>query len=152
MAGKKVPLPGSGRSPAGTRVGDVPEDEIMEVSVILKPKTPMVEPQTGGAAIAREEFAARYGADPGDIDQVKAFAKAVSYTHLDVYKRQHQDLAVRSHARPRPPRERFGRDRFGQSHKLSGNVAPLPVVSLPKSFQRILLRVQGHCGENHSQQ
>jgi kumamolisin len=84
MAGKKVPLPGSGRSPAGTRVGDVPEDEIMEVSVILKPKTPMVEPQTGGAAIAREEFAARYGADPGDIDQVKAFAKEYNLTVTEV--------------------------------------------------------------------
>jgi len=85
MASKKVPLPGSERRPAGTRTGDVPNDEIVEVSVILKPKTPMEAPQTGGAAISREEFAARHGADPGVIDQVKALAKEYNLAVTEVY-------------------------------------------------------------------
>jgi len=84
MAGNKVPLPGSERRPVGTRVGDVPKDEVIEVSVILKPKPPIEAPQTGGAAISREEFAARYGADPGAIDQLKAFAKQYSLTVTEV--------------------------------------------------------------------
>ena len=72
MASKKVSIPGSERRPAGTRVGDVPNDELVDVSVILKPKTPMHAPQSGGAIISREEFAARYGADPRAIEQVVA--------------------------------------------------------------------------------
>ena len=74
MAGKKVPLSGSERRPAGNRVGAVPKDEVMEISVILKPKARIEAPLKGGVAISREDFAARYGADPGAIDQVKAFA------------------------------------------------------------------------------
>jgi kumamolisin len=84
MASNKVPLPGSDRSPAGTRVGDVPKDEVIEVSVILKPKAPIAAPQTGRATITREEFAARYGADPRAIDQVKAFAKEFNLTVTEV--------------------------------------------------------------------
>jgi kumamolisin len=81
---KKVPLPGSDRRPAGMRTGNVPQDEVVEVSVILKPKTPMAAPQSGGAAISREEFAARHGADPGVIDQVKALAKDYNLTVTEV--------------------------------------------------------------------
>jgi kumamolisin len=84
MASKKVPLPGSERRPAGTRAGDVPNSEVVEVSVILKPKTPMETPKTGGAIISREEFAARYGADAGVIDQVKALAKEYNLTVIEV--------------------------------------------------------------------
>ena len=42
--GKKVPLSGSERQPIGTRVGDQPTDEIIEVSVILKPKVRATAP------------------------------------------------------------------------------------------------------------
>ena len=38
MKSKKVVLPGSERQPIGKRVGDQPDDEIIEVSGILKPK------------------------------------------------------------------------------------------------------------------
>jgi kumamolisin len=84
MASKKVSLPGSERRPAGTRVGDVPNDEVVEVSVILKPKTPMKAPQKGDAIISREEFAAKHGADPRVIDQVKALAKEYNLTVTEV--------------------------------------------------------------------
>jgi kumamolisin len=84
MAGKKVPLPGSDRRPVGTRVGDVPKDEVMEISVILKPKAPIDASQAGGKVITRAEFAARYGADAGAIEQVKAFAKEFNLTVTEV--------------------------------------------------------------------
>jgi kumamolisin len=84
MATKKVPLPGSERLPAGTPVGTVPSDEVVDVSVILKPKTPMQTPRTGGAVISREEFAAKYGADPDAIDKVKALAREYNLTVTEV--------------------------------------------------------------------
>jgi kumamolisin len=84
MASNKVPLPGSERHPVGTRVGEVPKDEMIEISMVLKPKARMEMPQAGSAAISREEFAASYGTDPGAIDQVKAFAKDYNLTVTEV--------------------------------------------------------------------
>jgi len=84
MAGNKVSLPGSDRRPVGVRVGDVPNDEVLEISVILKPKTRIAPLQRGDAPISREEFAARHGADSGPIDQLKAFAKEYNLTVTEV--------------------------------------------------------------------
>jgi len=81
MASNKVPLEGSRRLPIGTRVGSVPNDEEVEISVILKPREPVPLPQHGGATVSREEFAAKYGAAPAAIDQIKAFARE---NHLKV--------------------------------------------------------------------
>ena len=75
MDSKKVNLAGSELQPIGTRVGDQPDDEAIEVSVILKPKVRAVAPHEGGALVSREEFAARHGADSGAIEKVKQFAK-----------------------------------------------------------------------------
>jgi kumamolisin len=80
MNGKKVKLPGSERQPIGTRVGDQPKDEMIEVSVILKPKARAVAPHEGGATVSREEFAAQHGADSGAIDKVKQFAQENNLT------------------------------------------------------------------------
>ena len=44
MDSKKVNLAGSELQPIGTRVGDQPDDETIEVSVILKPKVRAVAP------------------------------------------------------------------------------------------------------------
>jgi kumamolisin len=74
MNPQKLPLPGSERQPVGTRVGDQPNDELIEVSVILKPKTRAVLPHAGGATVSREDFAARHGADSRVIEKVKQFA------------------------------------------------------------------------------
>jgi kumamolisin len=84
MASNKVSLPGSERRPVGVRVGDVPNDEVLEISVILKPKTRIAPLQRGDAPISREEFAARHGADSGAIDQLKAFAKEYNLTVTEV--------------------------------------------------------------------
>ena len=75
MNSKKVTLRGSERQPIGTRVGDQPENENIEVSVILKPKTRSTVPLHGGASTTREEFAAKHGADGAAIEKVKEFAR-----------------------------------------------------------------------------
>ncbi len=80
MSANKVILAGSERKPVGTRVGDQPGDERIEISVILKPKTRVVVPKAGGAAVSRKEFAARHGAAESAIEQVKQFAKENNLT------------------------------------------------------------------------
>jgi kumamolisin len=74
MNSKKVTLPGSERQPIGKRVGDQPNDETIEVSIILKPKARAVASQKG-AAVSRQEFATKHGADVAAIEKVKEFAK-----------------------------------------------------------------------------
>jgi kumamolisin len=71
----KVALAGSERRPLGTRVGDQPDTETIEVSVILKPKKRATAPHQGGAVVSREAFAAANGADSVAVDKVKQFAK-----------------------------------------------------------------------------
>jgi kumamolisin len=80
----KVTLSGSERQPIGTRVGDQPADELIQVSVILKPKARATVPHEGGAAVSREAFAAKYGADSAAIDKVKQFAKEYDLTVTEV--------------------------------------------------------------------
>jgi kumamolisin len=80
MDSKKVTLAGSEIQPLGTRVGDQPDDETIEVSVILKPKVRAVVPHAGGALVSREEFATKHGADGGAIEKVKQFAKENNLT------------------------------------------------------------------------
>ena len=58
MNSSKVTLSGSERKPVGTRVGDQPNDEMIGISVILKPKARAVAPRSGGATVSREQFAA----------------------------------------------------------------------------------------------
>ena len=84
MNTKKVTLPGSERQPIGTRVGDQPADEMIEVSVILKPKERVVVPIAGGNIVSREEFAAKHGADRGAIDEIKQFANENNLTVAEV--------------------------------------------------------------------
>jgi len=84
MNAKKTTLLGSERQPIGTRIADQADDEMIEVSVILKPKVRAVVPHSGGAAVSREEFAAKHGADSGTIEKVKDFARENSLAVSDV--------------------------------------------------------------------
>src|ERR1700689_2127354 len=84
MSSQKVTLAGSERQPVGTRVGDQPNDETIEVSVILKPKVRAIAPHEGGATVSREEFAAAHGADSAAIEKVKEFAKENDLTVSEV--------------------------------------------------------------------
>jgi kumamolisin len=58
---------------------DAPEaadpDERIEVSIIVKPRSPLGELQAAARPMSREEFAANYGADPDDIARVEDFAR-----------------------------------------------------------------------------
>ncbi len=75
MSSSKVTLSGSACKPVGTRVGDQPGDELIEISVILKPTTRAAMPRSLGATTTRAEFAAAYGADSAAIAKVRQFAK-----------------------------------------------------------------------------
>ena len=76
MDQKLVPLQGSHRTPVGTRIGETPKDEVITVSVILKPKARRPLPTDGAPVLSREQFAETYGADPQAVDKVKQFAAA----------------------------------------------------------------------------
>ena len=83
MSSSKVTLSGSACRPVGTRVGDQPGDEAIDVSVILKPKARAAVPQSGGATTTRAQFAADYGADPAAVAQVRQFAQEYGLTVIE---------------------------------------------------------------------
>ncbi|MGD1069185.1 MAG: S53 family peptidase [Bryobacteraceae bacterium] len=58
------------------RKGELPADEVIDISVILKPMRRAAIPATAGTFLSREDFAAQHGADPGVIDKLKEFAAA----------------------------------------------------------------------------
>jgi kumamolisin len=74
-------LSGSAKVPAGNarHVGDVDPEKMMSISVVLRPKAKL---KLGGAAMSRQEFAARFGADPADVAKVEEYAAA---HHLSVH-------------------------------------------------------------------
>ena len=77
----RVPVPGSEREPLpGSRaVGGAPADERIEVTVLVRRKPgaeALPSPGLVTERLSREEFDARYGADPADIQRVEDFAAA----------------------------------------------------------------------------
>jgi len=83
MDKKMVELCGSHRLPLGTRVGEVPKDELLTVSVILKPKTASAVPAIGERALSREHFLEAHGASPDSIEKIKQFAVAHGLTVIE---------------------------------------------------------------------
>ncbi len=81
---QKTILPGSERKPLGKWVGGLNPEEKIEISVILKPKEQAPLPGPGEAALSREEFAARHGADPDAIRKLRDFAAAAHLTVEEV--------------------------------------------------------------------
>jgi kumamolisin len=84
MENKTIALPGSGKSPLGTRVGAVPPSELLTVSVILKPETRPEIPAPGASFMSREQFGAVHGASPVSIEKIKEFAAAQGLTVAEV--------------------------------------------------------------------
>ena len=84
MTGNKVLLPGSERHPMGSRVGAVPDAELIQASIILKPKARIEPLSAGSAPLSREEFSASYGADPQAIKLVESFAHQYHLTVTEV--------------------------------------------------------------------
>ena len=139
MDTKKVILAGSERQPIGTRVGDQPNDEMIEVSVILKPKLRAVAPHEGGAAISREEFASKHGADSAVIDQVKQFAKEYDLTVGEVSAERRTVKLEGTSANMRRAFE-VGLDRYeheGQQYRARTGGIKLP-PELAKSVEAVL--------------
>lgn len=75
MKNDKVTLTGSERQPLGTRVADQPLDEMIEISIILKPATRAPIPDRQGTVVSRREFAEKHGAPDRVISRVKQLAK-----------------------------------------------------------------------------
>jgi len=71
----RIVLRGSEKRPVADAelVGDVHPDERIEVTVHVRRRAELV---LGSEPLSREEFAARYGADPADLARVEAFARA----------------------------------------------------------------------------
>lgn len=77
----RVPVPGSEREPLpGARaIGPVPGDERIEVTVLVRRKPgaeALPSPGIVTERLSREQFDARYGADPADLERVRDFAVA----------------------------------------------------------------------------
>ena len=92
---KRVLLGGSERQPrTGAREVGVPDpNERIRVSVLVRPRSPLEElasrkemgstPPRERQYLTREEFAARYGADPADVAKVEAFAHQHNLTVVE---------------------------------------------------------------------
>jgi kumamolisin len=81
---KYVKVPGSERKPmpGATQAGSLDPNEVMQVTLTLRPRAPgSKQPSldklvSTGQRLTREEYAACYGADPSDVQQVEVFAAA----------------------------------------------------------------------------
>jgi len=80
-------LPGSEREPlpGASEIGPCDGNETIQVTVVMRhaPAGGGESPAdlvARGERLTREEFAARFGADPEDVKQIEAFAQAYSLT------------------------------------------------------------------------
>ena len=92
----RVPVSGSQRYPrSGARETGAPDpNDQIRVSIRLRPRTPLDTLKSSNALgatlpkdrqyLTREEFAARYGADPADVAKVEAFAHQHNLTVAEV--------------------------------------------------------------------
>src|ERR1039458_8162059 len=81
---KYVKLPGSERQPmpGAAKTGVLDPNEPMHVTVVLRERpAPAIQPSlaelvASGRRVSRDEYAAQYGADPKDVQEVEKFAHA----------------------------------------------------------------------------
>jgi kumamolisin len=87
MASRKyTKIPGSERKPipGASKSGALDPNALMHVTVVLRPRSGGKKPPAldkliaKGETLTREEYQARYGADPADVAQVAAFASGHS--------------------------------------------------------------------------
>ena len=73
----RVSIKGSERAPlAGAHAtGATDPHQLIEVSVVLRRRQPLNLAEHKGRHLSHAEFAAKYGADPADIDRMRQFAK-----------------------------------------------------------------------------
>jgi kumamolisin len=82
----KVALVGSERTPmSGAKlVGPTDPSQMVQVSIVLKPRRPLQAEELQGRILSHDEFAATYGADPQQMQQVSAFASANKLTVIEI--------------------------------------------------------------------
>ncbi len=87
---QRVALRGSERTavPNAIQIGMPDPNGLIDVTIILRRKTKL--PHHHNQRLTREEFAARYGADPADVAKIEAFAREFNLTIME------SDLARRS--------------------------------------------------------
>ena len=79
-----VAIPGSEREPmpGATKSGPCDPTAAVQLTVVLRPRPlgenvqPLDELVASGERLTRDEYEARYGADPADVKQVEEFARA----------------------------------------------------------------------------
>ncbi len=86
MAGNRVVLEGSqsGLPPDAQVVGTPDPQQKIDITVMLRRRAPLPD-LPPGQHISREEFARMYGADPGDVEKVKEFAKKHDLKVVDTH-------------------------------------------------------------------
>ena len=81
---KYVKVPGSEREPmaGATQAGSLDPSEVMQVTLALRPRASGPKQESldklvaSGERLSREEYEARYGADPADVQQVEEIGRA----------------------------------------------------------------------------
>src|SRR5579875_889078 len=75
-AQRRTILPQSERAvaPHATHIGPTQPQQVISVSLIVRRKTPLDLAALGGRQLSREEFDARYAADPADFEALRMFA------------------------------------------------------------------------------
>ena len=89
---KFVQISGSERAPlpGATQIGAADPNEAMQVTLVLRPRTStpaknsLDDVVVSGERVSRDEYAARYGADPADVQKVRAFAEQSGLTVSNV--------------------------------------------------------------------
>jgi kumamolisin len=88
-AGTHAKVAGSdrGAAPGARRVGAVPDDELVEVTVIVRPRSPLPDADAAGRRplrereyVSRRAFTAAHGADPRSLAEVASFAATYGLT------------------------------------------------------------------------
>jgi kumamolisin len=72
----RVPLPGSGRSPYPGAAGPLDATAPVEATIVLRRRAQPPPEAFSGPPLGRAELAARYGADPSDLEAVTAAVTA----------------------------------------------------------------------------
>jgi kumamolisin len=81
----KIALPGSERAPlsGATLVGPTDPNQLVEVSIVLKQRRELHLQDLQGKIMSHADFASAYGAEPEQIERVKAFARANGLTVVE---------------------------------------------------------------------
>ena len=143
-----VAIPGSEREPmpGATKSGPCDPAESMQLTVVLRPRPlgknvkPLDALVAGGERLTRNEYEVRYGADPEDVKQVEAFARAGGLTVSGVnLSARTLKLTGTAEACGKAFQVELGHYQ-GPEATYRGRTGP---VYIPESLQNVILSVHG---------